>query len=194
MAVIPFYIRRAPVFRIFPYLIHNNFNLEKFSEDCLKGKVISTWNLTPVIKEVIDKRYSDAKKIGYFKTTKSSSLYLKKTLNIDFLTAAKIDEYDLDKYDVLIFEGEIQDDNIYKKPDIQYTFDGKNVRFKDTRLDCYYTGIFDNVTDEKQYALKRWCFTGAYMMKNKKYKLDYYFDYQDDGIEKTRTYFYTKLN
>ena len=194
MGVIPFFIRREPILRIVPNLIQNNFNMDKFINDCFNGKIIRVWGMTPPIRKTIQKRYKDVKKIGYFKLSTSSSLYLKEIFDIDFLTASKIDEYDLSKYDLLIFESEIQDDNIFKEADIQYKMDENSIRFLKPGLSCYYDGIFDNATDNKEYALRRWCFSVSHINKNKNFKRDYFFDYSDENIKKTRIYFYTKLN
>ena len=121
MAVIPWHIRRAPFYKILPNLIKNDFNIEKFINDCYEGKIVSTWKLTPIIRKIILEKYPNCKKIGYFKKTQSSAMYLKKDFDIDFLTASKIDDYNLLKYDLLIFEGEMQDDNVFKEAKIDYT-------------------------------------------------------------------------
>ena len=194
MSVIPFFINRAPFYKIFPNLVLNNFNLEKFNENCFLGDIVEIWYMTPIIYDIIKERYPNARKIGYFKTEASSALYLKKKLDIDFLTAGKIDEYDLDRYDVLIFEGETQDDNVFKEAKIEYILQGNNVKFQNNNISCYYTDIYNEVTTIKQYAKKRHCFTHHYVAKNSKFKLNYFYDYEDANINKTRIYFFTKLN
>ena len=194
MAIIPIHIRRAPFFKIFPYLIKNNFNLEKFNKDCFEGKIIEIWEATPAVKDIIMQKYPNAKKIGYFKTTESSALYLKE-FGVDFLIASKIDEYDLNKYDLLIFETELQDDSIFKEAKIDYTIEDKQIKFtKKKGVDCFYFDKSKIVTDDKNSCSVRWCFAKQYFDKNKDFKLDYVFEHSYDNIADLKTYFYTKIN
>ena len=194
MGILPYHIGRAPAFRIFPYLIQNKFNMEKFNEDCFEGKFVAVWFMTNVIKNIIETKYSKAQKIGYFKTTTSSAIYLKKDLDVDFLTSARLNEYDLNKYDLLVFEGEAQNDDKFKEADIDYKINKGRVNFNNQNLNCYYADKEGYPTDDKKLATIRWCFGTLYFMNNKNFNLDYFYDFEYKGIQKTRLYFFTKLN
>ncbi len=194
MGIIPYHIKRAPAFKIFPYLIQNKFDIEKLNKDCFDGKIFEIWYMTNAIRSIIDTRYPKAQKIGYFKTTKSSALNLKRLYDVDFLTSANIDKYDLNKYDLLIFEGEIQNDDTFKNAEINYKIENGKIFFINNNLNCYYVNNSGIPTDKKELATVRWCFGTYYFMKNQNFKLDMFYDFEDKYIEKTRLYFFTKLN
>ena len=120
-------------------------------------------------------------------------MYLKKDFDIDFLTASKIDDYNLLKYDLLIFEGEMQDDNVFKEAKIDYTIKEKTIKFKNEGINCFYKDNSEHITDITLIAKKRYCFSVHHFNKNKNFKLDYSLNYSDEDIEKTKIYFYTKV-
>ena len=194
MAILPYHIRRAPAFRILPYLAQNKFNLDKFVDDCYMGKIVRIWMLTPEIKNIIDTKYKNAKKMGYFKSQVSSALYLKEKFDMDFLVASKADEYDLSKYDLIIFEGAVQEDDVFREAEIEYKFDKEKnkIVFLNKGLNCFYTDKRNDLTLNKNTASCRMCFAAYHINKNKNFKLDYNFDFSLPDIPETKIYFYIK--
>ena len=172
---------RMPFFKIFNHLKEVNFNLENFEKDCYEGKILRELGFSPVIKKTIEEKYSNKKNIALIKNLSSSALYLKKLeykgYNIDFLVAGKINNEKLKKYDLIILETQIQNDNVFNPEDIEinYKIENSNVIFNNNdSLNCYY--VYTKTQDEQVYrddAIERICFTYPYLSKQKDFKLDY---------------------
>ena len=200
MAIMPFYIIRAPFFVIQKDLKKNNYNIEAFIEDCFMGHIVPVIKTTKKIKTALDAKYQNAKNIGYFKTSDSTALYLKtlKNKHFDFLAASKLNDYDLDEYDLIIVENESQDDNVFNVEDIQINYEIKdnNIYFKtDKKLQCVYYYDKNKATTDKIKAQKRECFSLYPIFQNKNFKLDNIDKEKIETLNKTLVlYYFIKSN
>ena len=181
MFLLPFCIRRMPFWRAIHILKFRNYNLEAFAKDCYENRFVSVYPSGHVIYKTINERYKDKKNIAIIKTLVSSMLYLTTLENderkIDFLNAGLINEDKLKKYDLVILESEIQNDNIFNKEDVKINYEKEDnkIIFKDNNhLNCFFhyydkKGKFLNTED----ATERACFTYYYFQNLKNFKLDY---------------------
>jgi len=199
LLILPFFITRAPFFKIINNLKLNNYNIEAFHKDCFERKIIPIFNLSQRILKVVSEKYLNVKKIGIFKNLSSPMLYLKILNNyeIDFLTAANIDEYNLNQYDLIIFIDKLQNDNIFNenKVQIDYEMKNNNIYFKNnSKINCYYNDIANKITQNNKLAIERYCFSYEYMKKNKQFKLDYIDNFQYEKNRNLEIYYYVKSN
>lgn len=182
MLFIPLNNKRMVFDVVYKSLKNANYNLNKFENDCYTGKVIRVLELAPIIHNTIKEKYSDKKNIAILKTLSSSILYLKKLeyegYNVDFVNAGTLTDEKLEKYDLIILEGIIQNDNVFNPEDIdkKYHMEGNNIIFDSHKnYNCYYTYANDNPKQEVyvEDAIERTCFTQIYMSQKKNLKLDY---------------------
>ena len=166
-------IARMPAKYVLRGLKRANYNIEKFEDDCFRGKITNTLQLAVEIYDDVLKNFSDKKRIAVFKTTSSSLLYLKslsrKGYKVDFLVAANLDKYDLSKYDLIVFENEIQDDNIFNPEDVEINYDIKDtiVKFHSTdKVQCTYQAKENNA----DLSLTRSCLGYDYVKRSKIFK------------------------
>ncbi len=175
MTLISTHIKRMPFFNVFHNLEKNNFNINKFEDDCFRGKIINIYKIAPEIYDTIILKYPKAKKIGFIKTNDTPALYLKNPNNrkfkVDFLNASKLNKYNLKKYDIIVMEGESQEDNVFNPEDvkIEYKIKNQKIIFNDTNnLNCCF--IAQN-TNPKE-AISRRCLGYHYLINNKNFKQD----------------------
>ena len=181
MFLIPFHNTRMPFWVIFTKLKENNFNLNKFENTAYERNVILTLEIASEIKKTIENKYQNKKNIAFVKKLESSALYLKKLdfegFNIDFIVAGKINENTLKKYDLIILETKIQNDNIFNPEDIKINYKTKDnkVIFKNNNdLNCFYEFRIENYKNNNTpIATERHCFTYQYLIQNNNLKLDY---------------------
>ncbi len=181
MILLSTHVKRMPLNVVFKGLKQNNFNLEKFEQDCYRGKVLSVMEIAPFVYETICERYKDKKNIAFVKTLISSTLYLKKLENkerkIDFLNAAFLDKEKIKKYDLIILEGEVQNDNVFNpwEINIDYKVENSKVIFENAKkLNCYYIyADYHNGGIHFEDALERSCFSYSFLIKKPGYILDY---------------------
>ena len=107
-------------------------------------------------------------------------MYLKKLeldgYKIDFLNAGNLTQEKLEKYNLVILDDEVQDDNVFNSSDVKknYKIQGDNIIFEnDDNLNCYWQ--YPNKRhDLKDFqATKRYCLTYPFVIKNKSLKLDH---------------------
>ena len=178
MFLIPAHNRRMPLFVVLKSLKEVNFNLDKFEDSCYRRKVIPVYELSYHIFDTIKEKYSDKKNIAVVKRLESSLLYLKKLeldgYKIDFLNAGKLTQEKLEKYDLVILDGEIQDDNVFNPSEVKknYSIIGDKMIFEnDEKLNCYWH-YPDRRLDLKEYqATKRYCLAYPFVVKNQALKL-----------------------
>ena len=175
MVLIPTHIRRMPFFKIIDNLKKNNFNIQKFSEDCFRGKITNVYQLAVEIYDTIKSKYPNANKIAVIKTSDSPLLYLKilnRKKEFDFLNAANLEKNNLNKYDLIVIEGEIQNDNVFNPEDVEinYTIQNNKIIFnKNNKLNCYYNALNTSPNE----ILSRDCLGYHYILNNKNFKKDY---------------------
>ena len=178
MTLISTHIKRMPFFVVIKNLKTNNFNLSKFNKDCFNSKITDVFELAPDILETVNKRYKNVSKVAIVKTTNSSLLYLKDKnitkIDFDFINAANLDKINLNNYDLVILEGEIQDDNVFNPEDVEinYIIENEKIIFnkeQKNKVQCCYNAINTNPNE----SISRECLGYAYMLKNKDFKKDY---------------------
>ncbi|MBQ2983731.1 MAG: hypothetical protein IJD57_02925 [Candidatus Gastranaerophilales bacterium] len=199
MLLISTHIRRAPFFIITDNLIKNKFNMAKYQDDYFTGGIIHSNNLALNIYEVIQKRYKNAKKVAIVKTLSSVILYLKTLQNedfkVDFLNPAQLTKEKLDKYDLVILEEKLQNENVFNpwEEKINYKFEENNLEFlNDTDLKCYFTRKRKLFSDDIYQATEQVCLTYPYMKKIN-YKQDYVLEFQSKEIN-LNIYYFIKSN
>ncbi|MBQ7287061.1 MAG: hypothetical protein IJW73_04795 [Candidatus Gastranaerophilales bacterium] len=180
MLIIPAHNRRMPLFVVLKSLKEVNFNLDKFEDNCYRRKVISVYELSYHIFDVIKEKYSDKKNIAIIKTLESSLLYLKKLeldgYKVDFLNAGKLSQEKLDKYDLVILDGEIQDDNVFNSSEVKKNYKiikDKIIFENNDNLNCYWDYPSKRKDLKENQATKRHCLTYPFVVKNQALKLDY---------------------
>ena len=115
--------------------------------------------------------------MAIIKTTNSSLLYLKDKnitkINFDFLNAANLDKINLNNYDLVILEGEIQDDNVFNPEDVEinYIIQNEKIIFKKqkNKVQCCYNALNTNPNE----SISRNCLGYSYMLNNKNFKKDF---------------------
>ena len=157
-----------------------NFNLEQFEENCFERKVVDVYKASPRVYHTIKEKYADKKNILFLKTKSSSYLYLKKLENeghkIDFFPVGKLNEEVIKKYDLIILENKVQDDNIFNLEDIDEDYkvsNDTNIIFLDSKkLNCVY--YFEKRNGKiEPYPMERACFSWQYLSQNKSLKQDF---------------------
>ena len=173
MTLIPTHIRRMPFFRIIDILKENNFNQEKFIESCFRGKITNVLLLAPQIYDTVKSKYPNCRNIAIIKNNDSPLLYLKnpsnKEFRFDFLNAANIDKINLNKYDLIVVEGEIQIDNVFNREDIIIDYkieNGKVVFNNQDKINCCYSALNTNPTE----IISRECLGYHRILKNQNFK------------------------
>ncbi len=177
MTLISTHIKRIPFFIVIKNLKENHFNLSKFNDDCFQGKITKVFELAPEILKTVDEKYKNASKVAIIKTTNSSLLYLKDKnitkINFDFLNAANLDKINLNNYDLVILEGEIQDDNVFNPEDVEinYIIQNEKIIFKKqkNKVQCCYNALNTNPNE----SISRNCLGYSYMLNNKNFKKDF---------------------
>ena len=167
MTLISTHIKRIPFFIVIKNLKENHFNLSKFNDDCFQGKITKVFELAPEILKTVDEKYKNASKVAIIKTTNSSLLYLKDKnitkINFDFLNAANLDKINLNNYDLVILEGEIQDDNVFNPEDVEinYIIQNEKIIFKKqkNKVQCCYNALNTNPNE----SISRNCLGYSYM-------------------------------
>ena len=199
MILIPTHIKRMPFWVVLNDLKKNGFNLEKFEDDCYRGKITTVLELAEEIYDTILKnpKFKNDKKIAIFKTTDSSLLYLKKLENIgykiNFLPSFLMDKVDLSSYDLIILEGEMQDDNVFNPEDVKinYTLKGDNVTFNNNNgIKCFYEAENLNPTE----PLTRSCLSYVFMQKEKNFTLVLKKNFEMKSIKDFVNIYYFKNN
>ncbi|MBR1617508.1 hypothetical protein IJ670_05085, partial [bacterium] len=168
LVFIPQFITRAPFHKIIKNLKENNFNLEKYTTDFFEGKITPNHKIGVDIKHILLNRYKDKKNVAYFRGLSNATFNLKllKSHNVDFLSAYKIDKYNLQKYDVIILEGEIQEDNVFKTSDIDLNYKIQNNAFefpKYNKAGCFFVDNFGKYCTKPNECVERNCFSRRYM-------------------------------
>lgn len=181
MFLIPFHNKRMPFWVIYNGFKNANFNIAQFENNCYRRKVINVLTIAPTIYDTIKERYSNKKNIAFLKTLSSSTLYLKKLeeegYNIDFVNIGKINDEKLKQYDLIILEGKIQNDNVFNPSEIvkKYRVEGENIIFDSNKnYNCYYTYAQEDQELYQEDATERICFSYAYLIQKKDFKLDLY--------------------
>lgn len=158
---------------VFKALQTSKFNLEKFEDICFRGKATNTLLLASQIYDTVLNDFKECKNIAVFKTTFSSLLYLKSLskmgYKIDFLRTSNIENYDLNKYDLIIVEDEIQDDAVFTQDEIEinYTMSDSNIKFNSIEgVQCYYTGLNGEIDE----SIGRNCLGYDYIKRIKNFK------------------------
>lgn len=180
MFLIPFHNKRMPFWLVYTNLKKVDFNLDKFENLCYENKVISVFEMSPVVLKTIKEKYPDKKNIAIIKGLTSSLLYLKKLekegYNIDFLNPGTITNEKIEKYDLIILENKMQNDNVFNPSDIvkKYKIVGENVIFEsDNNFNCFYVYHEKDEKLQESDAVERICFTYQHIIKNKNLKVDY---------------------
>ncbi len=199
MLLLSTHIRRAPFFIITDNLAKNKFDMVKYQSDYFTGEIIYSNNLALNIYEVIQKKYQNAKKVAIVKNLSSVLLHLKflqnENFKVDFLNPAQISKEKLDKYDLVILEEKLQNENVFNpwEVEIGYKIDENNLEFfNDDELKCYFTRKRRLFSDDKYQATERVCLTYPYMKKID-YKQDYVLDFQSKEIN-LNIYYFIKSN
>lgn len=180
MIILPFHNVRMPFWQIYTKLKENNFDLSKFEDACYERKVISTLEIAPRIHKIIKEKYENKKNIAFIKKLESSALYLKKLdyegYNIDFLVMGTLNDEKIKKYDLIILEDNVQNDNIFNPKDIKidYKIENNKIIFNNSKnLNCFFEYRTEGKKDEIPKAIERHCFGYEYLIKNNNLKLDY---------------------
>lgn len=180
MLLISTHNKRMPFNKVMNYLKEVNYNLEAFEEGCFNQKVVDVYIASIKIRQIIKEKYPNKKRILFLKQLISSHLYLKKLekdgYKIDFLAVGKLDEEKIGDYDLIILENKVQPDNVFDVSEIEIKYQKKDEKiiFDDSHsLNCIY--YFSNKKNKPkiQDAQERACFSYAFLIQNKKLKLDY---------------------
>lgn len=197
MIILPFHNVRMPFWQIYTKLKENNFNLNKFEDACYERKVISTLEIAPRIHETIKEKYKNKKNIAFIKNLESSALYLKKLdfegYNVDFLVMGTLNDEKIKKYDLIILEDKVQNDNIFNPKDIKINYKIKNnkIIFNDSKnLNCFFEYRTEGKKDETPIAIERHCFGYEYLIKNNNLKLDYSETIDIKSIKRKENFYY----
>lgn len=181
MILIPFHNRRMPFWVVANSIKRADYNLSQFEDDCYEGKVILVLKVAAAIDKTIKEKYSDKKNIAFIKKLSSPALYLKKHelkgKKVDFLSAGNVDIEKLKNYDLVILEGEAQNDNVFNPDEIEKKYkvvEGDIIFDSNENLNCYWIYVLNKWEAYKDNALERNCFTHPYMLNQKAvFKLDY---------------------
>jgi len=204
MLFLPFHNQRMPFFKICDNLKKVNYNLVQFENDSYEGNLIPIYETAKRVHKTIFEKYSNKKNIAFVKKTTSSALYLKKLendgVNVDFLSSSYLNNEKINTYDLIILEGEIQEDNVFNPWEIEkkYKVINGNVIFdSDDNLNCYWVYTLNKWEMYKENATERFCFTYPYLIKNKVFKLDFkdIIEFKTDfGDEKINLYYFINQN
>ena len=180
MLLLPFHNRRMPFFKVYNALKEVQFDFGKFENLSYEGKLISVLEVAPTIDKTLKEKYPNIKNIAFVKKTSSPTLYLKKMelkdRKIDYIRPDLATYERLKKYDLIILEGEAQNDNVFNPQDIkkEYKVVDDNVIFNSNKnLNCYWVYTINKTQIYKDDANERVCFTYPYLIQNKNFKMDY---------------------
>lgn len=180
MILISCHNARMPFEAMFKNLKALNYDLDKLEDEAYKGKIITVYELASSIQEILDEKYSNYKKIAFVKTTTSPALYLKKMelkgKRIDFVKPTNANIENLKNYDLVILEGERQNDNVFNPWDIKkdYKIENNRVIFNSNKnLNSFWLYAQNERFKYKDDALERITFTYPYLIQRNEFKLDY---------------------
>lgn len=199
LILIPTSIRRVPFYRIIFELSEVKFNMEKYVEDYFRGKIVEVCPSLNIIYDDLTNKFKNEKNIAVFKLNQTSMLYLttleKEGRRIDFKNPASMNNDELKKYDLVVLETDIQNDNTFNLEDIQINYklkNGKVIFNLNDKLNCYYEAVKHTKNDEPKIT-NRTCFTYQYMDKNKDFKLELIKDVQLEEIINSKIYYFKNI-
>lgn len=189
MILLSTHIKRMPFFIILKNFKNANYNLEAFSENCYREKVVTTESFSTKIYQTIKEKYKDKKNIAFIKKTTSSALYLKKLYfegyNITYFPAGNLTKEKLNEFDLVILEDKMQNDDIFNDDNnlIKYKILDKKIIFDDNDdIKCYLSDIYGEIAEDTYEAINRTCFTYNFVQQHlkldyeEKFKVKYYKD------------------